>query len=74
MPGEIVMKGYIGGVEVASDRHVTSGKAYKLVLTQDTLDVSANGADIAIFTCTVEDECGNPVPDAELPRVIFSTR
>ena len=73
-PGEVVMKGYIGGVEVANDRHVTSGKAYRLVLTQDTLDVEANGADIAIFTCTVEDECGNPVPDAELPRVIFSTR
>ena len=73
-PGEVVMKGYIGGVEVACDRHVTSGKAHRLVLTQDTLDVEANGVDIAIFTCTVEDERGNPVPDAELPRVIFSTR
>ena len=72
--GEIVMKGYIGGREVASDRHVTSGKAHKLILTQDTLDVEANGADIAIFTCTVEDEHGNIVPDAEIPRVTFSTR
>lgn len=73
-PGTIEIKGYIDGREIASDSHTTSGTPYKLVLEQDTLDVSANGDDIAIVTCTVVDENGIPVPDAELPRVIFSTR
>ena len=72
-PGKIIMKGYIGGVEAASDYCVTSGKAHRLVLTQDTLEVKANGEDIAIFTCTVVDENGLEIPNAAIPMVDFTT-
>ena len=74
VPGTIEIKGYIGGKEVAYDSHTTSDVPYRLVLEQDTLDVSANGADIAVFSCSVEDENGIPVPDAEIPSVGFTTR
>jgi hypothetical protein len=42
-------------------------------LIQDTQDVSANGADIAILSCLVEDEDGNEVPDA-VCEVGFTTQ
>ena len=72
-PGVIEVKAYRDGEIVASDKKVTSGKPYKLILTQDTLDVRANGDDIAIFTCFTVDENGNEVPDANIPTVSFST-
>jgi beta-galactosidase len=73
-PGVIEVKAYLGGKEVCSDKKTTSGKAYRLVLTQDTPDVSANGDDIALFTCTVEDENGIEVPDASVSLVSFSAK
>ena len=71
-PGELKVVAYNNGIEVASDKRVTSGDAYKLVLTQDTMDVKANGEDIAILTCSVLDKEGNEVYDAS-PSVSFSS-
>ena len=70
-PGTIEVKAYIGGKEICSDAKTTSGAAHRLVLTQDTLDVRANGDDIAIFSCSVVDENGLEVPNANIPLVSF---
>lgn len=63
--GELKVVAYIDGKPVATDRHVTSGKPYKLALRLDTEDVRANGKDIALFTCYVLDEFGREVSNAE---------
>ena len=72
-PGELKVCAYQNGVLVAEDVKITSGNPYQLCLAQDTLDVSANGEDIAILSCYVTDENGIEVPDADLPSVHFST-
>jgi beta-galactosidase len=71
--GEIRAVAYRDGKIVAQDVHRTTGAPYRLRLIQDTQDVSANGADIAILSCLVEDEDGNEVPDA-VCEVGFTTR
>ena len=72
-PGEIRAVARIGGKVVAEDVQKTSGDPYQLCLEQDTLDVSANGEDIAIVSCYVTDKDGIVVPDAEIPEVAFIT-
>ena len=62
-PGTLEVKGYIGGKEVCSDKRVTTGKPVALRLTRDN-DFTANGSDIALFTCECVDENGRAVPDA----------
>jgi len=62
-PGTLEVKGYIGGKEVCSDKRVTTGKPVALRLTRDN-DFTANGSDIALFTCECVDENGRVVPDA----------
>ena len=63
--GELRVNAYIDGKIVATDCKVTSETPYKLALRLDTEDVKANGRDIALFTCSVLDEKGNEVPDAD---------
>jgi len=72
VPGTLEVIAYKDGTEVARDKKITSGKAAKLILTQNTFDISANGQDIALVTCSVQDENGTPVPDATV-TVSFST-
>lgn len=62
-PGTLEVKGYIGGKEVCCDKRITTGKPAALKLTQDN-DFTANGSDIALFTCQCVDENGLTVPDA----------
>ncbi len=62
-PGTLEVKGYIGGKEVCCDKRITTGKPAALKLTQDN-DFTANGSDIALFTCECVDENGLVVPDA----------
>ena len=61
--GTLEVKGYIGGKEVCCDKRVTTGRPAALKLTQDN-DFTANGSDIALFTCECVDENGLTVPDA----------
>ncbi len=71
--GKLTVFGYDeNGEMVAKDEKVTSGKAVKLVLREDTLLNEAVGGDTAIFTCYAFDKDGNEVPDAE-PMVKFMT-
>lgn len=69
-PGEIVVKGYIGGKEVASDRVVTTGKPVALKLEMQTEALFADKNDAAVIHCYCVDENGNQVPDAN-PLVEF---
>ncbi|MBQ3052248.1 MAG: DUF4982 domain-containing protein [Clostridia bacterium] len=62
-PGTIEVKGYRNGVLCASHSRTTTGKAQTLQLTLDN-SCTANGRDIALFTCQCLDENGNTVPDA----------
>ena len=62
-PGALEVRGYVGGKEVCSDKRVTTGKPVALKLTKDN-DFTANGSDIALFTCECVDENGRAVPDA----------
>lgn len=71
MPGELRAVAYRDGKIVAEDVQKTSGDPYQLCLEQDTLDIRANGEDIAILSCYVTDRDGIVVPDAEIPEVQF---
>ena len=71
--GKIEAVAYDGnGTEVARDVRETSGSPYRLRLRLDNAAPRANGADMAIVTCFVEDGQGRAVPDAE-PFVHFAT-
>ncbi len=73
-PGTLTVKAYgADGEVIATDSHTTTSKPHRLCLTQDTLDVRANDKDIAIFTCTVVDENGHEVLNANISMVSFST-
>ena len=63
IPGTLEVKGYIGGKEVCCDKRVTTGRPVALRLIKDN-DFTANGSDIALFTCECVDENGLTVPDA----------
>lgn len=80
VPGTLEVKGYRNGVLVASHRRVTTGRPETLRLTLDNT-CTANGSDVALFTCECVDQEGNTVPDgaefvyfsAEAPAVILGT-
>lgn len=61
--GTLEVKGFNGGKEVCGDKRVTTGRPSALKLTKDN-DFTANGNDIALFTCDCVDENGLTVPDA----------
>lgn len=61
--GTLEVKGYRNGELVAIDTRVTTGAPEKLKLTPDN-DFTANGRDIALFTCECVDSEGRTVPDA----------
>ncbi|MBQ9995134.1 MAG: DUF4982 domain-containing protein [Clostridia bacterium] len=72
-PGKIEAIAYIGGNEVCRDVRETTGRPVKLKLTAENADdVTANGQDIAVFTCTALDAYGREVPDAA-PEVSFTS-
>lgn len=62
-PGTLEVKGYIMGQYAAGDIRVTTKKASRLKLTLNN-DFTANGRDLALFTCECLDDDGNTVPDA----------
>lgn len=62
-PGKLEVKGFIDNKEVCGDVRITAGKPEKLRLTPDN-EFTANGRDIALFTCECLDADGNAVPDA----------
>lgn len=62
-PGTLEAKGYRGGIRCAGHTRVTTGKPETLRLTLDNT-CTANGADVALFTCECLDKDGNIVPDA----------
>ena len=70
-PGEVVVKGYNGGKEVASDRVATTGKPVALKLEMQTEALFADKNDAAVIHCYCVDEDGNIVPDAA-PMVSFN--
>ena len=70
--GALEVVAYDGDKIVARDTRVTSKKAHSLALKLDTKDISANGEDIAVFTCYALDEDGKEVYDAT-PTVTFTT-
>ena len=61
--GTLEVKGFNGGKEVCGDKRVTTGRPAALKLTKDN-DFTANGSDIALFTCECVDENGLTVPNA----------
>jgi len=68
--GILEAKGLIGGKIACTHERKTTGKAVSLKLTQD-IEFSADGNDLALFTCECADAEGNIVPDAS-PYVHFS--
>ena len=64
VPGSIEVIGYHGGREVCRDKQETTGKPCRLALIPENPgDVTANGQDIALFSCVVLDEAGREIPD-----------
>ena len=81
-PGRLEAVGYCGGKVVARHARETTGKADRLRMTLDNgNDLTANGRDLALFTCECLDVEGRVVPDAaafvrfsvEEPAVIVGT-
>lgn len=62
-PGTIEAKGYRQGKVAAACSKTTTGRPATLRLTLDN-EFTANGQDIALFTCECLDAEGNAVPDA----------
>jgi len=79
-PGVLEVKGYNNSKVVCYDKRETTGKPEYLRLTKDN-DFTANGRDIALFTCECLDSEGRVVPNAseyvsfsaETPAVIIGT-
>ena len=61
--GTLEVKGFNGGKEICGDKRITTGRPAALKLTQDN-EFTANGSDIALFTCECVDENGLVVPNA----------
>ncbi len=61
--GTLTAKGYVNGKEAAADTRITTGRPYTMQLTLNN-KFTADGSDIALFTCECLDENGNVVPDA----------
>jgi beta-galactosidase len=71
-PGKLEAVGYRDGVTVSRHVRETTGRAERLRLTLDNGDdLTANGRDMALFTCECLDAEGRAVPDAA-PFVRFS--
>ena len=72
--GELLVRGYDAhGEVVCTDCRITAGKSERLMLRlENAEDLSANGEDIALYTCYCVDAKGNEVPTAS-PTVSFST-
>ncbi len=68
--GEVTVKGYRNGKEVASDRVATTGRPVALELEMQTEALFADDKDAAVVHCYCVDENGNRVPDAD-PMVHF---
>ena len=62
-PGTLEARGYRSGVLCASHARTTTGKPETLQLTLDN-SCTANGRDVALFTCQCLDKNGKAVPDA----------
>ncbi|MGI6280004.1 MAG: glycoside hydrolase family 2 TIM barrel-domain containing protein, partial [Acutalibacteraceae bacterium] len=71
-PGRLEVVAYDGTKIVVRDVRITSGEPCRLMLSLDSLDIHANGKDIAIVSCYVVDQDGNEVYDAS-PEVTFWT-
>ncbi len=69
-PGEVIVKGYINGKEVATDRVATTGRPVALKLEMQTEELYADKYDCAVIHCYCTDKDGNIVPDAA-PMVHF---
>ncbi|MCZ4223154.1 DUF4982 domain-containing protein [Pedobacter rhodius] len=52
------------GKAVKEEQVVTAGKPYKVVLTADRKEISADGKDLSYVTVSVVDKNGNPCPTA----------
>ena len=79
-PGKLEVIGWRDGEAVARHTRETTGRAERLRLTADN-SFTANGRDLALFTCECLDADGRTVPDAaefvrfsvEEPAVIIGT-
>ena len=69
-PGRLEAVGFRKGRRCVSDFHETTGSPTALLLRLENAPVSANGEDVALFTCLALDEQGREVPDAS-PLVHF---
>ena len=66
-PGSICVKGYNGGVEVASDELRTAGEPVAIRLRADRRDLAADGQDLSHIEMELVDAQGVVVPDADRP-------
>lgn len=72
-PGKIEAVAYMDGTEVCRDVRETTGRPVRLkLIAENPDDVTANGQDIAVFTCVALDDAGREVPDAS-PTVRFTS-
>lgn len=61
-PGELVVKGFKDGKEVANEVIKTAGKAMKIQISTKEKSMIADGKDMLLCEVTITDETGIPVP------------
>ena len=72
-PGEVMAVGYVDGMERVRETVRTSGPAAALKLVAEDTRATANGQDIAVFTCLAVDAEGREVPDASATVTFFAS-
>ncbi|GKX65759.1 glycoside hydrolase family 2 TIM barrel-domain containing protein [Inconstantimicrobium mannanitabidum] len=65
MPGELIVKAYSSGIEVAKDAQKTSGQPAGILLLPDQTIINADGEDVTIVTAAIVDKDGIIVPNAQ---------
>jgi beta-galactosidase len=63
-PGTLEAIGRIGGTVAAKHKLRTAGKAAKILLTADRIQITPAWDDVVFVTATVTDQSGIPIPDA----------
>jgi beta-galactosidase len=66
-PGTLEAVGYVAGKEVARSKVETTGPASSVEIAPNTIEIAADGHDVAIFDISCYDAKGRPVANASDP-------
>jgi len=63
-PGTLVARGFVSGKQIAEIKVETTGPAAAIRLTEDRVEIDADGKDLSVITAAIVDAQGRMVPTA----------